>query len=156
MPDKSTINDPQSVWQNQPVEGFKMSLEQLRISAHKLERKSQFTELRSIAACAIVLVFFARCLANPRQMIAPIAWSSASLWSIRLGCALICIGAAYEVYKACKRIRTWRLENADTLATTVRSYRTLLENRRNYFRRMWHNKALWFIFTGMFFAARQC
>ncbi len=130
-----------------------MSVDQLRSNAHKLERKSQFTELRSIAACTIVFVFFLRGLINTRQMLVPIQWSAASLWSIRVGCALICIGAAYEVFKACKRMRTWRFETGSTLETTVRSYRTLLENRRNYFRRMWHNKALWFLLTGMILAA---
>lgn len=152
MPDKSAMNDPQNVWQNQPTEAFKMSVDQLRINAHKLERKSQFTELRSIVACAVVIFFFARFLLNPRPGLAPIQWTAASLDAIRLGCALICIGAAYEVYKAWKRMRTWRFESGATLETTIRSYRTLLERRRNFFRRMWHNKALWFMLTGMVFA----
>ena len=130
-----------------------MSVEQLRISAHNLQRKSRFEELRSIVACTIVFVFFARGLFNTPRMLVPIEWSAASLWSIRMGCALICLGAAYEVYKACKRMRTWRFETGTTLETTVRSYRTLLEHRRDFFRRMWHNKALWFILAGMGFAA---
>lgn len=39
MPDKSTMNDPQTMWQNQPTEAFKMSIDQLRAKAQKRQRE---------------------------------------------------------------------------------------------------------------------
>ncbi len=149
MPDKSTMNDPKSVWQNQPTEAFKMSVDQLRISAHKLEKKSRFEALCSIAACTIGFVWFARVSLYPRLLQEPFPWSAASLWCVRLGCALICLGAAYEVYKACKRFRSPRLASDAAVQTTLQSYRTRLENRRNRFRNYWHYKGLWVLLTGM-------
>lgn len=149
MPDKSTMNDPQNVWQNQSTEAFKMSVDQLKTAAHQLERKSRFEALYSLIVCTILLVFFARLTLNPRLMLGPIPWGAASLWSVRLGCALICIGGAYEAYKAYKRIRSPRRSSEVTLETTLRSYRTRLEDRRNRFRNYWHYKGLWIILTGM-------
>ncbi len=149
MPDKFTMNDPQSVWQNQTTEAFKMSVDQLRIAAHKLEKKSQFEALYSIVVCAVVFVFFARIVLHPGPMVGPIPWPAASLWSVRLGCALICIGGLYEIYKACRRFRSSRPAPEASLETTVHSYRKRLENRRNRFRNYWHYKGLWIILTGM-------
>lgn len=149
MPNKSTMNDPQSIWQNQPTEALRMSVDQLRINANKLEKKSRFEALYQIAACAIVFALFSHYAVYPQLVFGTIPSSTASIWFVRLGFVLICIGAGYESYKAYKRFRFWRLVPKADLAVTLQSYKSLLEKRLNLFRRVWHNKALWLILTGM-------
>jgi len=55
MPDKSTMNDPQNVWQNQSTEAFKMSAAELHLKAQKFEKRVSRRNLREYVAGAIVI-----------------------------------------------------------------------------------------------------
>jgi len=130
-----------------------MSVDQLRDAAHKLERKSRSEALFSMVGCTLVFAWSARLVLHPQLMLTPDQWTAASLWSVRLGCALICVGAVYEVYRAVKKIWSPPLAPQASLETTVRSYRIRLENRRDRFRNFWNYKALWLFLLGAVLAA---
>lgn len=45
------------LWQSQPTEGVRMSVEQIQASAGKFQRKIQFRNIREYVAAVTVLVF---------------------------------------------------------------------------------------------------
>lgn len=55
---KETLDNPQQIWQSQPVEGTKMSVEVIRLRAGRFERKISRRNLReSIAGLGVIALF---------------------------------------------------------------------------------------------------
>jgi len=55
---KEILDNPQQIWQSQPVEGTKMSVEAIRLRAGKFERTVSHRNLReSILALGIIILF---------------------------------------------------------------------------------------------------
>ncbi|MFZ0864977.1 MAG: hypothetical protein WB781_03495 [Candidatus Sulfotelmatobacter sp.] len=62
---------------------------------------------------------------------------------------MLSLWGIYFAYKACKRIWQERLAPDATLNTTLQSYRSELEKRRDYARHVWRKAGLTFVFAGM-------
>jgi hypothetical protein len=137
MPSEFPMNDPQNIWKNQTTEAFKMSADELRRKAQQRERKSRFEAVYSIILLLILFVFFAWAFARAHELAPRIGFGVLSLWGI------------YFAYQACKRIWQERLAPDATLNTTLQSYRSELEKRRDYARHVWRKAGLTFCFLGM-------
>ena len=125
MPSEFPMNDPQNIWQTQPTEAFKMSADQLRHKAQQRERKSRFEAVYSTIIGLALFVFFAWGCARTHALIPRIGFGVLSLW------------CAYFANKSCKGILRKRLAPDATLDITARSYRTELEKRHDFGRRVW-------------------
>jgi Na+/melibiose symporter-like transporter len=136
MPSEFPMNDPRNIWKNQTTEAFKMSANELRRKAQQRERKSRFEAAYSIIIGLILFVFFARTFARAHELAPRIGFGVLSLWGI------------YFAYQACKRIWQERLAPDATLNTTLQSYRSELEKRRDYAQHIWR-RVLTFCFLGM-------
>jgi polyferredoxin len=137
MPSEFPMNDPRNIWKNQPTEAFKMSADELRRKAQQRERKSRFEAAYSIIIELIGFVFFAWAFARAHELAPRIGFGVLSLWCI------------YFAYQACKRIWQGRLAPDATLNTTLQSYRSELEKRRDYARHAWRKAGLTFCFLGI-------
>ena len=93
--------------------------------------------LYSIIIGLILFVFFAWAFARAHEAAPRIGVGLLSLWGI------------YFAYQACKRIWQERLAPDATLNTTLQSYRSELEKRRDYARHVWRKAGLTFVFVGM-------
>lgn len=68
-------NRAQQIWQSQPVEGTKMSVEAIRLRAGKFERKISRRNLRESIAALGVIIFFAYFIATTHDLLFRIAWA---------------------------------------------------------------------------------
>ena len=66
--------EAQQIWQSQPVEGTKMSVEAIRLRAGKFERKISRRNLRESFASVIVMVFFSYNLITSHEILFQITW----------------------------------------------------------------------------------
>jgi hypothetical protein len=129
------MKDPQSIWQNQSTEAFKMSAAQLTQRAQKRQflarLETAFSIVLGIALCAFFAMECARAQGIPR-----------------LGLAVLSGWSAYFGYQAYRWI--WPRVPADLSAkTTLDSYRCELEKRRDYVRHIWRRAGLTFCFLGV-------
>lgn len=137
MQDEFPINDPQKIWQDQPTEVIKMSLEEIRRRAHKLQTKARLAALLQTLIGLVLCVLFARSSAKADALVTRIGWGMLSLW------------AAYVAYPAYKWIWPGTLAADATLSTSVDFYRRELERRHDYARHVWRRTGLTFCFLGL-------
>ncbi len=137
MPSEFPMNDPQNIWKNQPTEPFTMSANELCRKAQQHERKARFEALYSIIAGLILFVFFAWRFVEPYEVVPRMGVGLLSLWGI------------YYAYQAYKWIWPGRLTPDATLNTTLQSYRSELEKRRDYGRHVWRRAGLTFGVLGV-------
>jgi hypothetical protein len=81
-PDEFPMNDPQKIWLDQPTEAIKMSLEEIRRKAHKLQTKGRLAAVAWIVMGLVLCVLFARTSARPQEMVERIGWLLLSLWGL--------------------------------------------------------------------------
>lgn len=114
-----------------------MSAVELKHKAQKRETKAKISAVFSIILGFVLCAFFARTAATAHDPIPRIGLCIISLW---------CLYFAYQAYKW-----VWpsHLEPDATLATTLRSYRSELEKRRDYARHIWRRAGLTFCFLGL-------
>ncbi len=148
MPSEIPVNDPQNIWQKQPTEALKMSGDELRLRALKLQRKSRFEALYTAIACLLGFLWFGLGFFKVHQL-GPIPLSPGSLWCVRMGFGVISLWGLYTAYRVSKGI--WRSHSASdaSLDTTLRSYRSQLEKRHDYERNVWRKTALPAVFVGI-------
>jgi len=137
MPSEFPMNDPQNIWKNQPTEPFTMSANELCRKAQQHERKARFEALYSIIAGLILFVFFAWRFVQPYEVVP------------RMGVGLLCLWGIYYAYQAYKWIWPGRLTPDAALNTTLQSYRSELEKRRDYGRHLWRRAGLTFCVLGV-------
>jgi lipopolysaccharide export LptBFGC system permease protein LptF len=137
MPSEFPMNDPRNIWQNQPTEEFKMSADALRLKAQRSQSRARLEVLYSIPIGVVLCVFFARAFATAHEVIPRTGYALLSLWSI------------YFAYQTYKWIWPTRLARDTTLNTTLQSYISELEKRRDYLRHIWRRAGLTFCFLGM-------
>ena len=137
MPSEFPMNDPRNIWQNQPTEPFKMSADELRRKAQQRQRKARFEAIYSIIVGLILFVFFARVFVQPHEVVP------------RMGVGLLSFWGIYYAYQAYKWIWPGRLTPDATLNTTLQSYRSELEKRRDYGRHVWRRAGLTFGVLGV-------
>ncbi len=137
MPNEFPMNDPRKIWQNQPTEPFKMSANELRHKAQQRRRKARFEALYSILIGIVLCAFFAWTFATAHELVLQIGFGLLSLWCLYFG---------YQTYKW---IWPGPLEPDATLSTTLQSYRSELEKRRDFTRHIWRRGGLTFCFLGL-------
>ena len=135
MPDE--FPDPQTIWQEQPTEATKMSLEEIRRKAHQFHTKGRLKALTAIAIGIALCGVFAATSAKPQYLVLRIGWGILSLWAL------------YGAYQAYKWIWPSGLAADATLSTSLEFYRRELERRRDYLRYIWRRSGLWGCFTGL-------
>jgi hypothetical protein len=118
-------NDIRSKWQNQPNETTRMSVEELRQKAWKLQRKARREVLLLYGIALLFVVFFGRAFVRSHETLS------------RIGLGLLIVSALYLPYQAQKRL--WPRNPAAEVASTtgLESYRRELERRRDYTRHIW-------------------
>ena len=137
MPGEFPMNDPQKIWQDQPTEAIKMSLEEIRRKAHRLQTKARLAALAWIVMGLAICVLFARSSAKAHAAVERIGWGMLSLWGL------------YGAYQAYKWIWTGTLAADATLSTSLDFYRRELERRHDYARHIWRRSGLTLCFGGL-------
>lgn len=72
---KEILDNPQKIWQSQPVEGTKMSVETIRLRAGKFERRIIRKNLRESIIGLGVIALFSYYLAKSDQMVFRVTWA---------------------------------------------------------------------------------
>jgi hypothetical protein len=129
MSNELPVSDPKSIWQNQPTEALRMSADQLRLRAQKLQRKTRFEVLRTTVIGIALCGFFGLAIANAHQIVARWGLGPLSLWSIRIGYGVLSVWCLYAPYQEYKWFWPRRLAPDAALSTTLQAYRTGLEKR---------------------------
>ncbi|MGB0012040.1 MAG: hypothetical protein WBQ03_10565 [Candidatus Sulfotelmatobacter sp.] len=137
MRNEFPMNDSRNIWKDQTTEAFKVSADELRRKARQRERKSRFEAAYSVIIGLFLFVFFGLGAAKVHDLAPRIGFGVLSIWGVHFA------------YQACKRIWRERLLPDATLNTTLQSYRSELEKRRDYTRHFWHKAGLTFVFVGM-------
>ena len=139
MPSEFPVNDPRNIWQNQPTEPLKMSTNEIRAKAQRHQTKARFQAVYSIIIGLFLCVFFARVFVRPGDY-----------WVVsRMGAGLLSLWGIYYAYQAYKWIWPGRLTPGAALNTTLQSYRSELEKRRDYGRHFWRRAGLTFCVLGV-------
>jgi hypothetical protein len=137
MPDEFPMNDPKQIWQNQPTEAFKMSAQEIRLRAQKLQMKSRLATFMWVGIGLFLAVSFGRAIATIQGTVPRIGLAILSLWGV------------YGAYHAYKWIWPGRLAPDATFATSLEFYRRELERKRDYGRHIWQRSGLAVCFLGM-------
>ena len=137
MPDEFHLHDPKKVWQEQPTEPIKMSLDEIRRRAQRLQTISRLKVLAAIVIGLFLCAAFARMAAMVGDLIPRIGWGMMSLWGL------------YGAYAAYKWIWPGRLTADATLSATLEFYRSELERKRDYERHIWRRSGVPFCFAGL-------
>ena len=137
MPGEFRMNDPREIWQSQPTEVFKMSVDQLRRKARQRQSKARFEALVSMIIGLTLCLFFARTVATAHDLV------------LRTGLGLLSLWCLYFAYQAYRWIWPGRIEPDATLSTTIQSYRSELEKRRDFTQHVWRRAGLAFCFLGL-------
>ena len=137
MPDEFPLNDPKKIWQEQPTEPVKMSLDEIRRKAQKFQTKSRLKVLAAMVIGLFVCVAFAHMSAVVQDVIPRIGWGVISIWGL------------YGAYAAYKWIWPRSLAEDATLSTSLCFYRSELERRRDYERHIWRRSGVAFCFAGL-------
>ena len=138
MPSEFPMNDPRNIWKNQTTEAFKMSADELRRKSQQRQRKDRFAAVYSIISGLILFVFFAWTFARVHNEVVP-----------RIGVGVMSLWGIYYAYQAYKWFWQERLAPDAALNTTVQSYRSELEKRRDYGRHIWRRLGLPFGLLGL-------
>jgi hypothetical protein len=137
MANEPAMNDPRTIWQNQPKEPFKMKVDEMRRRARRFQMKARFLVIYSIAAGLGMCVYF--------------AWSSVKSHELlsRLGFGVLSVWGIYAAYQAYKWIWPRNLAPDAPVGTSLEFYRSELERRRDYRLHVWRRSGLTFCFLGL-------
>jgi len=116
----------QQVWQGQEKEGVRMSVEQLRASAGKFQRRIQWRNAREYTAGLAVMLFFGGEFV--RAAGAPL---------VRVGFALTIVGMAYVLWHLLTKGGTARLPEAAGRTSYLEFQRAELVRQRDLLRGVW-------------------
>jgi uncharacterized membrane protein YfcA len=131
------MNDPRSVWQNQPKEPFKMSVDEMRFRAHRFQMKARLTAATTITSALLVCAFFGWSFARTHELVP------------RMGYALISLCGIFMAYSTYKWVWPSNLPADAPVSTSLEFYRSELERRRDYRGHIWLRTGLPFCFLGM-------
>jgi hypothetical protein len=137
MPNESPMNDPRNIWQNQPKEPFKMSVDEMRLRAQRFQTKARIQVVYSIMAGLSVCVFFAWNCIRAHELLSWIGFGLLSVWGI------------YAAYQAYKWIWPSNVRPDAPVKTSLEFYRSELERRRDYRLHVWRRSGLTFCFLGL-------
>jgi hypothetical protein len=131
------MNDPRSVWQNQPKEPFKMSADEMRLRAQRFQMKARLTAVFTITTALLVCAFFGWSFARTHELVP------------RMGYALISLSGIVMAYQTYKWIWPGNLPTDTPASTSLEFYRSELERRRDYRRHIWRRTGLPYMFLGL-------
>jgi hypothetical protein len=137
MANEFPTNDPKNIWQNQPTEAFKMSAEQLRLKAQQRQSRARYEAATQIIIGLVLCIFFARAVPASHGLMPRLGYGLLSVWGIYFAC------------QAYRWLWSGSLKADATISTTLQSYRSELEKRRDYALNIWHQAGLTFCFLGM-------
>jgi uncharacterized membrane protein YfcA len=140
MPNELPMNDPRNIWQNQPKEPFKMSVDQMRLKVHRFQIKARFKVLYAITIGLSICVFFGWNCIRAQEVLS------------RMGFGLLSVCGIYFAYQAYKWIWPRNLPQDAPVSTSLEFYRSELERRRDYSRHVWRRSGLTFCFLGLVMA----
>ena len=115
-------DDPMKIWQEQPVEGKVISMEEIRRRAGKFEKRIDRRNLREYAGAAIVTVVFSFAFFKFHDLLT------------RVGSVLCVAGTAYVVAQLYFRSSPRTLPADLALTCSVEFYRTELVRQRDLLR----------------------
>ena len=113
------------LWQNQPTEGVRMSIDQIRLSAGTFQRKIQWRNAREYVAAIAVVVFFSYQF-----------WRTGDLLA-RIGYGLVIAGTFYLIWHLLSK-GSWRPLPEDAgLSSCIEFQRRQLEQQRDLLSSVW-------------------
>jgi hypothetical protein len=125
MTNESSSSDVRDLWQSQPTEPPRISLEDFRGKMRKFERKIFWRNLREYAAGAFVVVCFGF-----------YEWKFPALL-LRIGSGLVIAGTIYVMFQLHRRA-SFRSAPADLgLSPCIEFHRQALERQRDALRGIW-------------------
>ena len=128
MTNESPPNDMRNVWQNQKPEGIRMSVEEIRRKAMKLQRKIFWENALSYLIGLGGVAYLSFCLMGHR-------FPKTALF--RLGLGLILIAILYMLWQTHKRSPSRRVPAEIGLVSCLDFHRQELERRRDFHRSVW-------------------
>jgi uncharacterized membrane protein len=137
MLDEFPINDPQKIWQDQPTEAIKMSLDEIRRKVRKLQMKGRLAAVAWIVMGLALSVLFAHSAARPQEVVERIGLGMLSLWGL------------YGAYQGYRWIWPGTLAADAAMSASLGFYRKELERRHDYARHVWRRAGLTFCFAGL-------
>jgi len=113
------------LWQSQPTEGVRMSIDQIRVSAGRFERRIQWRNVREYVAAIAVVVF------------ASFEFWRAGDAMVRIGFGLMIAGIFYLIWHLLSK-GTWRPLPEDAgLSSCIEFQRRQLEQQRDLLNSVW-------------------
>ena len=137
MPNESPMNDPRNIWQNQPKEPFKMSVDEMRLKAHRFQMKARLTAATGITSALAVCIFFAWSFARTHEVLP------------RMGFGLISLCGIFMAFQTYKWVWPSNLPPDTPVSTSLEFYRSELERRRDFSRHIWRRTGLTYLFLGL-------
>ena len=125
MMTESPTNRMQELWQCQPVEGIKMSVEEIRNRATKFEKKIFWRNFREYIAGAIAIVLLG------------ISFGSAHDLLSRAAFALLISGMVYVMYQLHRRGTAKTMPTAAAAGPSLAFYREELKRQRDLTASVW-------------------
>jgi len=126
MTNESPPNDRlKSVWQNQPSEGMRMSVDEIRRRAGKFQKTIYWRNAREYVAGLAVVVFFGFMF-----------WLSSDVLT-RVSCGLVNVGVLYIMWHLHQRGSSRNLPADLGLASGIEYHRRELERQRDLLQSVW-------------------
>ena len=122
---KSPNQSIQQIWQGQPVEGTKMSVEEVRTHSAKFERKIRWRNVREYVAGAIAAGLFVSFIVKSHDVF------------FQLACGLIIAGLAYMAYQLHRRTSPRNMPGDLGAVSSLRFHRAELERQMDFLRHIW-------------------
>jgi len=119
------LNPVQKIWQEQPVEGIKMSVDEIRRRAGKFERRIVWRNRREIVSCILVSVLFAYFLATNHHVL------------FRMAYGLFIVGMIWVAVQLHRKGSVNSLPPALGAASSLQFFRTQLERQRDVIKNVW-------------------
>lgn len=131
------MNDPQKIWQDQPMEPIEMSLDEIRRRMRKFQNKGRLAVVAQFAIGIVLLVFFTLTFTRIHAVVS------------RIGLGVLILWIVYSIYATYKGIWPAKWVDEAPLSTSVQFYRRELEKKRDFNRQIWRRSGLPFCFVGM-------
>jgi hypothetical protein len=113
------------IWQHQPVEGIKMSVEEIRTRASKFERKMMWRNVREYVGSAIAAGLFISFIVKSHDLLFQVA------------CSLMIAGLAYMAYQLHRRTSPRSMPADLGAANSLQFHRSELERQLDFIRHIW-------------------
>jgi hypothetical protein len=125
MNNESPNNRIQEIWQCQPVEGLRMSADEIRKNAGKFEKKIWWRNVREYAASVLATVLVAQSFVKSHDVL------------FRVAFAMLIAGLAYLSYQLHRRASVRTMPADLGTANSLQFHRSELERQRDFVGHVW-------------------